>query len=189
MDIVVFGILLAFLTSMTERRREITRQMELIDDFKKWDSDEARHRIAGAIRRLNKLNRTAIDFSGIEISNFRFRWLEIRSIAGSTFYDGSWGTWSGKDQVTLTEVDFANVDCRDVIFPNSTPCPVSTCRLVSPRSRIATSWMPSCKALFFEAHTSSGRKSRRKKWANGRIWEMEMELASRPTTRHSMGQT
>ena len=121
MDIVVFGILLAFLTSMTERRREITRQMELIDDFKKWDSDEARHRIAGAIRRLNKLDRTAIDFSGIEISNFRFRWLEIRSIAGSTFYDGSWGTWSGRDQVTLTEVDFANVDCRDVIFSKFNP--------------------------------------------------------------------
>ena len=123
MDIVVFGILLAFLTTMMERRREITRQRELIDDFKKWDSDEARHRIAGAIRRLNKLNRTAIDFSGIEISNFRFRWLEIRSIAGSTFYDGSWGTWSGRDQVTLTDVDFSGVDCRNVMFSKSNPFP------------------------------------------------------------------
>ena len=49
---------------------------------------------------------------GIEISDFRFRWLEIESIAGSTFYDGSWGTWSGKDSVTLTGVDFSGVDCR-----------------------------------------------------------------------------
>ena len=90
MDIVVFGIIIAWLTSRKDQNQEITRQMELIDDYKKWDSDEARYRIAGAIRRLNKLNCTAIDFSGIEMSDFRFRWLEIESIAGSTFYDGSW---------------------------------------------------------------------------------------------------
>ena len=121
MDILVFGIILAGLASMTSRRREITKQMELIDDYKKWNSEEARYRIAGAIRRLNRLNCTAIDFSGIEMSNFRFRWLEIENIAGSTFYDGSWGTWSGKDQVILTDVDFAVVDCRNVMFSKSDP--------------------------------------------------------------------
>lgn len=121
MDIVVFGIVLAALAAMTSRRREITRQMELIDDYKKWNSDEARYRIAGAIRRLNELNRTEIDFSGIELSDFRFRWLEIESIAGSTFYDGSWGTWSGKDKVTLTDVDFCAVNCRNVLFSKFDP--------------------------------------------------------------------
>lgn len=123
MDVVIFGIILAVLADMTSRRRDVTRQMELIDDYKKWDSAEARYRIAGAIRRLNRLNRTAIDFSGIEISNFRFRWLEIESIAGSTFYDGSWGTWSGKDRVTLTDVDFSGVDCRNVMFSKYNPFP------------------------------------------------------------------
>ena len=84
MDIVIFGVILALLAAMTSRHQDVTRQLELIDDYKKWDSAEARYRIAGAIRRLNKLNRTAINFSGIEISDFRF--------AGSTFYDGSWGS-------------------------------------------------------------------------------------------------
>lgn len=121
LDIGVFGIILVVLAAMTSRRREITRQMELIDDYKKWDSDEARYRIAGAIRRLKRLNCTAIDFSGIEIRNFCFRWLEIESIAGSTFYDGRWGTWSGKDQVILTDVNFRGVDCRDVVFSESNP--------------------------------------------------------------------
>ena len=119
MDIVVFGIVIAWLTSRRSQDQQITRQMELIDDYKKWNSDEARYRIAGAIRRLNRLNRTDIDFSGIELSEFRFRWLEIESIRGSTFYDGSWGTWSGKDNVALTNVDFAHVDCRDVVFSKS----------------------------------------------------------------------
>ena len=103
MDIVIFGVILAVLADMTSRRRDVTRQMELIDDYKKWDSAEARYRIAGAIRRLNKLNRTAI--------------------VGSTFYDGSWGTWSGKDRVTLTDVDFSGVDCRNVMFSKSNPFP------------------------------------------------------------------
>ena len=81
MDIVVFGFVLALLALWTNRRRErslsITRQKELVDDFKKWDADEARHRIAGALRRLNHLGSTKIDFSGLELSDFSFGWHEI----------------------------------------------------------------------------------------------------------------
>lgn len=125
MDIVVFGIVLALLSLWTNRNRErtldITRQKELIDDFKKWNSDEARHRIAGAIRRLNRLYCTTIDFSGIELSDFSFEWNDIHSIEGSTFYDGSWGTGSRKDRVVLEDVDFATVDCRNVVFSKFNP--------------------------------------------------------------------
>ena len=46
MDIIVFGVVLALLVYWTNRRRErtldIARQIELIDDFKKWNADEAR---------------------------------------------------------------------------------------------------------------------------------------------------
>ncbi len=125
MDIVVFGFVLALLALWTNRRRErslsITRQKELVDDFKKWDADEARHRIAGALRRLNHLGSTKIDFSGLELSDFSFGWHEIESIEGSTFYDGSWGTRSGKDRVTLERVDFTKVDCRNVVFSKFNP--------------------------------------------------------------------
>lgn len=127
MDIVIFGIVIALLVLWTSRGRErnlhITRQRELIDDFKKWNADEARHRIAGALRRLNRLHCTQIDFSGIELSDFSFAWNEIRSIEGSTFYDGSWGTSSRKDCVVLKRVDFAYVNCRNVVFSKFNPIP------------------------------------------------------------------
>ena len=125
MDIAVFGFLLALLVLWTNRSREravdIARHKELIDDFKKWNADEARHRIAGALRRLNRLHCTKIDFSGLELSDFSLGWHEIESIEGSTFYDGSWGTLSRKDKVTLERVDFAKVDCRSVVFSKFNP--------------------------------------------------------------------
>lgn len=121
MDIVVFGIVIAAFDLVRRRRLEISQQIELIDDFKKWDSDEARHRIAGAIRRLNRLGRTAIDFRGIEISNFSFAGNDIKSIAGSTFYDGTWGTRGRADNVKLDKVDFGSVDCRNVTFSAFNP--------------------------------------------------------------------
>ncbi|MDE0150821.1 MAG: pentapeptide repeat-containing protein [Rhodospirillaceae bacterium] len=125
MDIVVFGFVLALLVYWTNRRREraleIARHKELIDDFKKWDADEARYRIAGALRRLNRLGCTKIDFSGIELSDFSFGWHEIESIEGSTFYDGSWGTLSRKDNVALERVDFSDLDCRNVVFSKFNP--------------------------------------------------------------------
>lgn len=125
MDMVVFGVVIALMAVWTEQRRErdadIERQRELIDDFKKWNVDEARLRIAGALRRLNRLGCTTIDFSGCELSNFSFGWHEIGSIAGSTFYDGSLGMRSRKGQVTLEGVDFSRVDCRNVVFSKFNP--------------------------------------------------------------------
>lgn len=125
MDIVVFGFVLALLVYWTNRRREhaleIARHKELFDDFKKWDADEARYRIAGALRRLNRLGYTKIDFSGLELSDFSFGWHEIESIEGSTFYDGSWGTLSRKDRVALERVDFSGLDCRNVVFSKFNP--------------------------------------------------------------------
>ena len=121
MDIIVFGVIIALFVFSRDRRLEISRQMELIDDFKKWNSDEARYRIAGAVRRLNRLGRTSIDFNGIEISDFSFRRHDIENIAGSTFYDGSWGTMGSKDSVKLEKVNFQGIDCRNVIFSKFNP--------------------------------------------------------------------
>ena len=114
MDLAVFGILIALVAARRERNREIGAQEDLIDDFKKWDSKEARYRIAGSVRRLNRLGRTSIDFAGIKISDFSFRSHDIDSIAGSRFFDGTVGGSSGK--TVLKNVEFSLVDCRDVVF-------------------------------------------------------------------------
>lgn len=114
MDLAVFGILIALVTARRERNREIGSQEHLIDDFKKWDSEEARYRIAGSVRRLNRRGRTSINFAGIVLSDFSFRSHDINSIAGSKFYDGTVGGSSGK--TVLKNVEFSLVDCRDVVF-------------------------------------------------------------------------
>ena len=121
MDLVVFGIIIGLIAGRRERIREVSRQEETIEDFKKWNSNEARYRIAGAVRRLNRTGRTSIDFVGIELSNFSFRNQDIESIAGSKFYEGDWGVLSSRGSTTLEEVDFSYVDCRGVVFSKFNP--------------------------------------------------------------------
>lgn len=120
-DIVVFGVIIAFFLFLRDRRQRVERLQEEIDDFKKWDSEEARYRIAGAIRRLNRLGKTDIDFGGVELSKFSFRRHDIKSISGSTFYDGSWGTLGSRDKVKLERVDFSALNCRNVVFSKNNP--------------------------------------------------------------------
>jgi uncharacterized protein YjbI with pentapeptide repeats len=121
LDIIVFGLLIAAFARSTERRREIKRQSEIIDDFKKWNSDEARYRIGGAIRRLNRLGKFDIDFGGVELFEFSFARQDIKDIKGSVFYDGTWGRAGSRDRVVLQNVDFSYVDCRDVTFSKFHP--------------------------------------------------------------------
>ena len=89
MDIIVFGMVITVFTLLQTRRlkrdQSVVTQTELIDDFKQWNSDEARYQIAVAIRRLNRLDWTEIDFSGLFLSDFSFKQHEIESIRGSTF--------------------------------------------------------------------------------------------------------
>ena len=120
-DIILFGVIIAFFMFLRDRRKAIERYQEEIDDFKKWDSEEARYRIAGAIRRLNRLGKTDIDFGGIELRDFSFRRHDIKNINGSTFYDGTWGTMGSRDEVTLERVDFSMLNCRNVVFSKFNP--------------------------------------------------------------------
>lgn len=119
----VFFILIIFASFEYRRQKaqDLRRQQEIVDDYKKWDSEEAKFRIAGAIRRLNRLGKTAIDFGGIELREFSFRRHDIKSINSSTFYDGTWGELGSRDNVILEKVDFSHVDCRGVVFSKFNP--------------------------------------------------------------------
>lgn len=46
-DIFIFGILIVFFNRIGERRRNIARWQEEIDDFRGWDEKEATFRIVG----------------------------------------------------------------------------------------------------------------------------------------------
>jgi len=56
LDILIIGWLLFYLRKLGERRLVTQRYREEIDDFLAWRSPEATLRIAGNIRRLNRLN-------------------------------------------------------------------------------------------------------------------------------------
>ena len=116
MDLVVFGVVIGVVMLRRNRKQQIRTHLELIEDFKKWDSEEARYRIAGAVRRLNRLGQTSIDFVGMEMSEFSFRRHDIKSIAGSKFYAGTWGSLGSREKAVLREVDFSYVDCGNVVF-------------------------------------------------------------------------
>lgn len=115
-DIFVILIVYEGLQHRRFRREATARQQEIIDDFKRWDSEEARLRIAGAIRRLNRMGKTALNFSGATLSNFQFAKAGIGTLKGSTFFDGRWGQPIGDSSVKLTSIDFDRVDLRAVIF-------------------------------------------------------------------------
>lgn len=67
-DLVVLGILLTIYDSITVKRTEIERLKNDIDDLRFWESDEAKFRIVGCIKRLNKLHHYQIDLSDCNLS-------------------------------------------------------------------------------------------------------------------------
>ena len=62
-DIFVFGVLLAYLNKFLEKRQKTERYKEEIDDFRGWEEKEAKYRIVGNIKRLNKLGYGRINLS------------------------------------------------------------------------------------------------------------------------------
>ena len=54
-DILVIGMFILWLNLLRDRRERSRRFQEEIDDYREWASDEAAHRIAGNVRRLNAL--------------------------------------------------------------------------------------------------------------------------------------
>jgi uncharacterized protein YjbI with pentapeptide repeats len=65
LDIVVFGVLIVIYKNIWDRRQDrknnIKRWQEEIDDYRGWEEKEAMVRIMGNIRRLNKIGATKVD--------------------------------------------------------------------------------------------------------------------------------
>lgn len=121
LDLAFLGIFIGWFENRRNTRQEIRRYQEEIDDYKKWDSREARCRIAGNIRRLAKHGFISIDFTGILLTDFCFAENDITSIKGAHFHDGLWGKTSLRERTSLTRVSFLSTDCRDVTFCHFNP--------------------------------------------------------------------
>lgn len=121
LDLIFIVGVLAIFEHRRSKQQDIARQREVIDDYKRWDHPEAHLRIAGAIRRLNRLGIFALDMAGTRLTKFEFARNGIKSIESSTFFDGRWGEKFGDRTVKLAEVSFDHLNCRSVTFAPYNP--------------------------------------------------------------------
>jgi cbb3-type cytochrome oxidase subunit 3 len=63
LDIIFLGVIWSIFEYQRNKKSEIRRYLEEIDDFRPWKSEEATYRIVGNIRRLTNLNYNKIDLS------------------------------------------------------------------------------------------------------------------------------
>ncbi|MEM1136978.1 MAG: pentapeptide repeat-containing protein [Bacteroidota bacterium] len=68
-DIFVFGVLLAYLNKFLEKKQKSERYKEEIDDFRGWEEKEAKYRIVGNVKRLNKLGYGKINLSNCYLAD------------------------------------------------------------------------------------------------------------------------
>lgn len=78
LNLFVIGIIILWLNKIGEKRTEIRRYQEELDDFRGWQSEEAARRIRGIIKRLNNLGVTRINLSfaflpNMNLKNFNFQ--------------------------------------------------------------------------------------------------------------------
>ena len=104
-DLIIFGIILTIYESFRERKDLIKRYNEEIDDYRFWESDEAKYRVRGLIKRLVNLEVTSVDISFCylrsenflsqfrNLSNWKFTganlsesWLLMSNVSNSEFY-------------------------------------------------------------------------------------------------------
>lgn len=83
LDIILFGILLTLYEKFTEKKNEIDRLTEEIDDYRGWNEPEAMYRIVGCIKRLSKKGVTKFDLKNCFLKNGEF---------SSTDFSGSFFT-------------------------------------------------------------------------------------------------
>lgn len=114
-DIIFVVLLIGWFELRRERKQHIDRYNEEIDDFKRWDTEEARVRIAGNLRRLSKLGVTAFDLRGIVLRDFSFFQNRITKLRGTVFNTNSISGLANFG-TALDNVDFSATDCVGVVF-------------------------------------------------------------------------
>jgi amino acid permease len=63
LDILLFGVLIVLINKKREKKLDIKRWQEEIDDYRHWNEKEATFRIVGNIKRLNGHAKTKLDLS------------------------------------------------------------------------------------------------------------------------------
>ncbi|GAB5461019.1 MAG: hypothetical protein HoeaKO_11100 [Hoeflea alexandrii] len=114
-DILIILVGFGLIQNWKQRRDDIARQEEIIEDLKRWDNEESMHRVVGAIRRLNLMGQSAIDLTGAALSNAQLKGYGVSSLRGSKLSGGGWADETVRES-TFKNVDFSRLDLRDAVF-------------------------------------------------------------------------
>lgn len=137
-DIILFGILFIVFAQIGERRKEIKRYQENIDDLKGWNEPEATFKIIGNLKRLLALKANNINlaftflkrglFSGLTIEKIKFdncildeAIFQYSKCNNSTFLNSSMSL-SDLRYCDLTFCDFTKVSSEQGTFQGSKLC-------------------------------------------------------------------
>lgn len=120
LDIFLIGFCITKYQEYLNKKTKIKNLQNTIDDLKKINTLEAKHQIAGCIRRMNEDGKFNIDFDGIFLSHFNFKEFDIFNISGSTFCGESLEIGSEKI-CSISNVDFSNINMDSTKFLGFTP--------------------------------------------------------------------
>lgn len=67
-DIILFGLVIVYYDKIIEKRNTISNYLDDIDDLKDWNSEEAKYRIVGRLKRLIKYEKSPADIGGLDLS-------------------------------------------------------------------------------------------------------------------------
>ncbi|MCF8247513.1 MAG: pentapeptide repeat-containing protein [Saprospiraceae bacterium] len=68
-DLLIFGIIFTIYQEVREKKESIKRYLEELEDFRRWQEPEASFRIAGIVRRLNRIEKYDLDLDGCNLEN------------------------------------------------------------------------------------------------------------------------
>lgn len=109
-DIVILVLLFNWISSIGDKKQRIERYENSIEDFRYWKSEEAKYRIKGDIKRLNKEGVTKINLMDIDISDSKITMIpNINNTQDLSF-----------SNIKLDESRFLNTNFSNLSMPNST---------------------------------------------------------------------
>ncbi len=111
LDILVIGVGITLLNKLSQKNQDIKRYKEEIDDFRRWESDEAAHRIAGSVRRLNNLGVSNIDLRHCFLQNTKLEGakLEGAKLEGA-YLRGAYLRGANLQRANLVEANLQRAD-------------------------------------------------------------------------------
>lgn len=111
LDITFFGLLFAIFDALRNKKISIERYLEEIEDYRDLDEKQAAFRLAGIVRRLNKLNVHEIDLYGCNLSETNLINADFRG--SSMFGANLWGIHCPNSDFRDTDLIGANLAAGD----------------------------------------------------------------------------